>query len=274
MRQYISDVMPDGNGILESDERGFRHLKNVLRVANGDMIRVRLPDGALRDMTVCKIDAKRKVVAMQLCDTVSCADDSALAITNSAPVWWLFMFIAKPQKMELVIRQATECGVKYIVPVIGEYSQAGNVSAFKARAANERFLRIVLEAREQSGSAVATEISEALTVSEAAEVWQNHCAQDGCDVLDTCAFVLYEKSSKTRCMHEVIGLKNDCIKNIAVAVGCEGGIAPSEIDILCGAGFVPVHFDTNILRCETAALYGIAAAQAAVTERNIWDSKE
>jgi 16S rRNA (uracil1498-N3)-methyltransferase len=26
-------------------------------------------------------------------------------------------------------------------------------------------------------------------------------------------------------------------------------------------GFVSVHFETNILRCETAALYGIASIQ-------------
>ncbi|WP_315329486.1 16S rRNA (uracil(1498)-N(3))-methyltransferase, partial [Treponema socranskii] len=35
---------------------------------------------------------------------------------------------------------------------------------------------------------------------------------------------------------------------------------------LRNAGFTPVHFAGNILRCETAALYGIAALQTALAE--------
>ena len=33
-------------------------------------------------------------------------------------------------------------------------------------------------------------------------------------------------------------------------------------------GFLPVHFETNILRCETAALYGIAVMQSLVLRKN------
>lgn len=283
MRQYISDVMPNASGILETDERGFRHLRNVLRVKCGDMVHVRFPDGALREMSVCGIDAKRKVVVLQMRDVAS-AD-----ATLDAPVLWLFMFVAKPQKMELVIRQAAECGVAKIIPVAGDFSQAGNVTACKARVADGRFQRIIREAREQSGSAVATEIADVVTVSEAAEMWQLHSASENVVIetddlsageknvearnaqCDSCAIVLYEKNDNSRYLHEVIFPK---IKKAAIAVGCEGGISPSEIEILCGAGFVPVHFDTNILRCETAALYGIAALQVAMLESDLWYLKK
>lgn len=283
MRQYISDVMPNASGILETDERGFRHLRNVLRVKCGDMVHVRFPDGALREMSVCGIDAKRKVVVLQMRDVATA--DAPL----DAPVLWLFMFVAKPQKMELVIRQAAECGVAKIIPVAGDFSQAGNVTACKARVADGRFQRIIREAREQSGSAVATEIADVVTVSEAAEMWQLHSASEN-DVIETddlsageknvearkaqcdsCAIVLYEKNDNSRYLHEVIFPK---IKKAAIAVGCEGGISPGEIEILCGAGFVPVHFDTNILRCETAALYGIAALQVAMLESDLWYLKK
>ena len=35
---------------------------------------------------------------------------------------WLFQFVAKAQKMDLIIRQATEVGVSYIVPVQSAFS--------------------------------------------------------------------------------------------------------------------------------------------------------
>jgi 16S rRNA (uracil1498-N3)-methyltransferase len=57
-------------------------------------------------------------------------------------------------------------------------------------------------------------------------------------------------------------------------VGAEGGISPEELDFAQKHGFVPVHFATNILRCETAALYGIAALQNAVVEKKVWQFKK
>ena len=55
-------------------------------------------------------------------------------------------------------------------------------------------------------------------------------------------------------------------KRVALAVGCEGGIGPDEVELLMQGGFIPVHFAGNILRCETAAVYGIAAVQSMLGE--------
>ena len=55
------------------------------------------------------------------------------------------------------------------------------------------------------------------------------------------------------------------IKRVAIAVGSEGGISPEEVRTLEEKGlFQPIHFAVNILRCETAALYGIAAVQSEI----------
>ena len=48
------------------------------------------------------------------------------------------------------------------------------------------------------------------------------------------------------------------------AVGSEGGISPSECELFLSRGFKAVHFNTNILRCETASLYAAAAIQSAL----------
>lgn len=268
MRQYISDVFPDVKGFLEIGGRGFKHICNVLRAKPGDIVAVRFPDGALFEMAVSKIDVKRKIVVMQK----NRNHDADVAATENADnenaatgmEMWLFMFVAKPQKMELVVRQATECGIKKIVPVIGEYSQAGNVSACESRCKTERFSRIIKEAREQSGSAIATEIVSPVSAVDAAQMWKNAVSANGAAA--SRAIVLYEKTDSTVSIHEAA--TNGGVSLAAVAVGCEGGISAGEIEILSDAGFAPVHFSTNILRCETAALYGIAALQTVIIEGN------
>ena len=63
-------------------------------------------------------------------------------------------------------------------------------------------------------------------------------------------------------------------KKAAVVVGSEGGISPEEVELLKAGGFIPVHLKTNILRCETAALYGIAVVQNSLTEDLTCQSKE
>ena len=64
------------------------------------------------------------------------------------------------------------------------------------------------------------------------------------------------------------------IDRIGIVVGGEGGISENEILLLEKEGFNLVHFKTNILRAETASLYGIATIQTAFTELDEWHTHE
>ncbi|MDE7139967.1 MAG: RsmE family RNA methyltransferase, partial [Treponemataceae bacterium] len=100
-------------------------------------------------------------------------------------------------------------------------------------------------------------------------LWQEQRAGTAGDVF---AGVLYERTERTQLLHAALDGKT--VVRAALAVGAEGGISPQEIAQLCAGGFVPIHFETNILRCETAALYGIAALQNAMTEKHVWQCRE
>ena len=76
------------------------------------------------------------------------------------------------------------------------------------------------------------------------------------------AFALWERTEKSVSMKDAVRGKN--IKKAALCVGSEGGISPREIEELGQGGFLPVHFEGNILRCETAAIYGIASLQTTI----------
>lgn len=274
MRQFISLQAPDKKGLLKISGKDYRYLRQVLRVKPGDMLAVRLPDGSLQNTTVCTVEEDTRCVVLQVCGNTADKTDSDITrgvkadeIQDSLPLveYWLFQYIAKPVKMEQIIRQAVECGVKYIVPVRGEYSQSQNAAAMQG-GKKERIERIVREARQQSGSPVSTEILEPVSTEEAVLLWKK--AVESGESGRREAVVLWERNENTKSLKEI--LKQDeegCgISKVAIAVGCEGGISPVEVEQLSAGGFIPIHFPGNILRCETAALYGIAAVQSALNQ--------
>ena len=151
MRQFIAESDIDKNGCLFVTGKKFRYLSTVLRCSAGDMIDVRLLDGTLQPMTVARIDSQEKKIVLQVAgDNVRIKTNEARALEKNTalPEMWLFQFVAKPPKMELIIRQATECGVSTILPVNGEFCQKPYVeSAIKKSASKDmRWERIVTEA--------------------------------------------------------------------------------------------------------------------------------
>jgi 16S rRNA (uracil1498-N3)-methyltransferase len=281
MRQLIIEKGKEKNGLINLDGKDYRYLRQVLRVRNGDMISVRLPDGSLKNATVAKIDEAARCVTLQICaDTASGADKSITrgvqadeitggAVNGAQEVeYWLFQFLPRPQKFELIVRQATECGLAVIIPVVGEYTEKSSAQALMG-AKRERLERIVREARQQSGSPVDTKVMEPMSLEKAIELWntENTVAERSRSERDV-AFVLSERGDCDGNLRKTVeGVPSIAIKRAAIAVGSEGGISPEEVKTLEEKGlFVPIHFAVNILRCETAALYGIAAVQNEINE--------
>lgn len=281
MRQFIVEKGKEKNGLIQLDGKDYRYLRQVLRVRAGDMISVRLPDGELKNATVAAIDESARRVTLQICADTGRSitrgvqageveDGGAAGSGNGAALveYWLFQFLPRPQKFELIVRQATECGVAVIVPVVGDFSEKSSAQALQG-SKKERLDRIIKEARQQSGSPVDTRVLEPVSLEKAIELWNESCGETGdFDKLNHhVAFVLSERDDCSGNLRATVqkagGIEK--IKKAAIAVGSEGGISPEEVKLLEEKGlFVPVHFAVNILRCETAALYGIAAVQSEI----------
>ncbi len=268
MRQYIAQKQLDKNGLLTIIGKDYRYMRQVLRIVSGDMVQVRLPDGTLQNMTVCTVDEESKKIVLQICadKAVNVEGENMPDIKEGCDIW-LFQFVPKSQKFDLIVRQATECGVSHIVPVAGEYCQS---YALDKNYKSDRLDRVIKEARQQSGSATATEVTKVMSLQDAISLWNDFISDKKGQSF---AGVLYERNDSTVLLHKAVGSIPE-IKCAALFCGCEGGISPDEIKLLCENGVVPIHFETNILRCETAALYGIAALQSAVTEKKIWQFSE
>ncbi len=293
MRQFVSETGLDKDGCIRVGGEKFHYLASVLRLVPGDMLYVRLPSGQLQQMTVAKNDSVAHEILLSL---AGASEKGQTGSVKAAPIeagglfrFHLFQLIPKAPKLELIIRQATECGVSSIIPVIGEFCQKGNVESAikKSSPSDSRWKKIITEAIEQSGSPVCTEVLPCRNFDEACKFWYE---VDRWKSPVRMAFVLYERSEGTLPIHAAVttavskvttggsgeqGLKTAGENaDIAIMVGAEGGISPSELEKAKESGFIPVHLETNILRCETAALYGLAALQSAVMESDIWKLRE
>ena len=265
MRQLIIQKNQDKNGLVVIEGKDFHYLRQVLRVKTGDMVKLRLPDGTLNNSTVCKIDDSANKITLQICATPAVPEP----VEGPSIEYTLFQFIPKPQKLELIVRQATECGVKNIIPVISEYAQKGNVDALMG-GKKDRLERIIREARQQSGSPTDTTVFEPVTVEQAVDLW-NKMKEEAGGEENAAGYMLSERavegqskggastSSATPC-------GSATPRAVAIFCGNEGGISPDELELLVKKALLcPIHFSVNILRCETAALYGIAAIQTAIS---------
>ena len=56
MRQFILEKQPSSDGLVHIIGKDYRYLRQVLRVKNGDMLSLRLPDGSLKNSTVAFVD--------------------------------------------------------------------------------------------------------------------------------------------------------------------------------------------------------------------------
>lgn len=252
MRQFVCQSSPDAAGRIKLSSKDARYLLKVLRQADGDIIDARLNDGTLAKMRLVLSGADAFLESAADCsekaDVQGVRSDELSASGSGQELeLWLFQFLPKPQKMDLIVRQAAECGVKRIVPILGDYSVKND-----ADARLDRWERIIREARQQSGSPVNTEIMQVMSVEQAVDIWSSGD--------ESAAFVLHESPSySAACLFEAA--RSGAIRKAAVAVGCEGGMSERELAVLEKAGFKPLHFVTNVLRAETAAIYGLAVVQ-------------
>lgn len=271
MRQFIIDTQPDSKGLIYLTGKDFKYIRQVLRLCEGDMIPV-VAGGKKYDTTLCAVDDSKKKITLSVCDVSN--ETPSVTLNESRPEFWLIQFIPKPQKMELIIRQAVECGVSVIVPVLGEYTQKGSEKSLISKSTSDagrqdRIERIIREARQQSGSPIDTKVLEPVTLEKACSLVNEKRNEAKEKNLSSVTVSLYERNEDSVMLHEAV--KNSTQENkigfAAIAVGCEGGISPDEIVVLKNAGFKTVHFDANILRCETASLYGMACLENCVLEK-------
>ncbi len=176
---------------------------------------------------------------------------------NNLPEITLYQCICKGKKMDRIIRQATEIGVTSIIPVISEYT-IPRMDKKNARNKIDRWRRIVMEAVQQSASSVVTEITPPVSLADL----EKTVDRNGINLF------FHQIPLETRSLHEYL---SGYPSSISLVIGPEGGLSERETELLHEKGFSPVFLRTNILRAETAAVYGLGTVQTILMEREFWE---
>jgi 16S rRNA (uracil1498-N3)-methyltransferase len=314
MKQFLLQTKADSEGRLVLGGRDFHYLAQVLRMKAGECINAITPEGAPVILTIAKLG--RDSLEAQLKAAPDAGPGNGAA---SPPGAGMVLFQALPQlgKMDLIVRQAAEAGLGTIVPFISARSQA------QAQARFERWERIVREARQQSGSPVATVVHPVVSLDTALSFWSRpesppaskqgfifHPRQGLDDSVRGSGPVNLSSMSKSpkglddsvrgsgpvnpSSMSKSRKGLDDSVRGsgpvnpsslskprqgldegsitlylkrkpslIGLVIGPEGGFEEREVEAFCKEGFIQVKFPcATVLRCETAAIYAVAAVQS------------
>lgn len=235
-RFIVREGLETGSSVQLSKEEAA-HAFKVLRLRAGEA--VELTDGAGRLFAGELTEVSREMVSAQVLDELD-GKESPVRVT-------LYQGYPKADKLELIVQKLTELGAYRIVPVVMERSVAKPDQKDKAKR-QERLNRIAQEAAKQCGRGMVPGISEAISWKQALDEMKAH----------ELVMMPWEDAKDTR-MKDVHG-RCSAARDIAVIIGPEGGISPSEAEQAALSGAVHVTLGPRILRTETAALASVTVA--------------
>ena len=237
-RIYVSPERIDGSQ-AELDREAAKHLGSVLRLSVGDA--VTLFDGLGMEYYGRIATISRYAVEVAIAHREK--------RTAESPVH-LFLIQARPKanKMDRIVRQATELGVRRVAGVQSMRSVVQlNAKAFLARC--KRWQTIAAQAARQCGRTEIPQIDKADTLEKALKNAASYSHR-----------LLFHGSSDSQNIKSL--LKPDSSElRLALAIGPEGGFAPDEVRLALEQGFRLVDFGPRILRTETAAIAALTAIQ-------------
>ncbi|MDR1326605.1 MAG: 16S rRNA (uracil(1498)-N(3))-methyltransferase [Treponema sp.] len=259
MKQFILRSAPDKSGIVRLSGADYHYLARVRRFTVGTVFNALLPNGETARIRV-------RALSRDWLEGERIADaGSALMQPMAIPLISLFQALPKGTKIDLIVRQAVECGVAEIVPFTSTHS-VPKIADDKNRIA--RWERITREARQQSGSGAATVVHVPLSFDGLLQHWNVMQEQYGGKVKGIMLHPLVAQASRVS-FHACLEHSDTC-KSIALAVGPEEGFSPSEAARFTAAGFTALTLGNTILRTETAAVYAVAAIRIILLERTSW----
>ena len=245
-RCFFAPEVSAGEGSFELAAPLSRQLESVLRAKAGDSIELLDGRGTAWECLITGI--RRGTVTVSVVgrlDRHAC--EPALPVT-------LCMGMARPDTMDLIVRQATETGVSRLCLFRAARSQYG-LSGNPAEKKKERWSRIASEAVCQCGRSIPPEILLFEDLADFLTSFEDDPAGE-----DLKIFAL-EREPGVGLQSLFARRARSTIGRIAAALGPEGGWEKSESSALAGAGFEPVSLGPRTLRMETAAVALISFIQ-------------
>lgn len=235
-RLYVDCSLAAGETITLPEAAGH-HLKRVLRLRSGDALTLFDGRGGEYDATVAR--ASRGTAEVEVGAYRAVDREPVLAVE-------LGQGICKGDRMDLVVRKATELGVRAIHPILCERTVV-QLDPARAERRIAHWRAVAVHAAQQSGR---TRVPDVAGV-EALGTWLSRPDAGLKIALSPCA-----GGSLSDLVPPAPG------ETVRLLVGPEGGLAPREAEHTRTAGFMGLRLGPRILRTETAALAALSVLQA------------
>ena len=218
---------PDINDDMELPQEEAGHCIRVLRMKEGDRIRLTDGKGSFHDAVISAVSGKRCMVHVESSEA-------------QAPLWSGHLHIAvAPTKLmdrnEWFVEKAVEIGVDEITFLKTDHSERDVIKM-------ERIEKIAVSAMKQSQKATLPILNGMTSLRSFIQR-----GFDGDKFIAHC-----EPGSKVLLQDAVVPGHNSL-----VLIGPEGDFSPEEIDMALKAGFKPISLGPSRLRTETAALVAV-----------------
>lgn len=228
------DYAPSKGMITGQDAK---HAAKVLRMAKGTQITV--SNGRGKDFSARILCVSRNAIELEIIDELKETTESPIDIT-------LCSGLLKDNKMDFVIKHATQLGITRWIPFFSERSiPTPDAKRLKTRV--ERWNAIAAESLKQCRRSRLPEISDTIGFERLLTL----------TVPSDLKLIFFEKDS----------LRPGTLKSgkapgsIIILIGPEGGFSENEVDQARSAGFVSCSLGPRILRAETAAISSCTLVQ-------------
>lgn len=231
-RVYTNQALAVGEAVT-LEEGPAKHLMTVLRHQAGDSVIVFNGDGA-EYVGQIQPAARAKECVIEL-------EQQTTPMVESPIEVHLIQAIGRGERMDWVVQKATELGVSRITPIFTERTGV-KLDAKRQTQRQMRWQAIAIGACEQSGRVRVPRVDAPIELSR----WS--CSSE------TPTFYLDPLADTTLSTLQKLD-------HMALIIGPEGGLSPSEIDALKHDGAQALRLGPRVLRTETAGPAAIAAMQ-------------
>jgi 16S rRNA (uracil1498-N3)-methyltransferase len=275
LKQFILTERPGPDRLIRLSGDDYHYLVRVRRLKPGDSFPVLLPERIRGTVSVLsteggilsgRVSFSGKAAHPDIPPVAAVSGKAAVRpdLASAFPPIVLFQALPKGAKINLIIRQAAEGALSEVVVFTAERSVA---RPGKPDGKEERWRRIVKEARQQSGSAIETAIRFCPSLEAALSYWALLREQ----YREAQGLLLHQDPLEQGTFHNYLSTSPELV---VLAAGPEGGFSGAEVADFLKAGFRAVCMGDTVLRSETAALYGAAAIRIILLERSAWILKK
>lgn len=238
-RFYLPPDQINGSALVLED-REAHHGLQVLRLRPSE--RVVVLDGAGHEYSCEVSKAERRSIHLAVRQkTVVARLPYEITLVQGVPKGKLF---------ESIVQKATELGVARIVPLLSE-RVTSHLDSETAESKLEKWRLTAVEAIKQCGSAWLPVIDRPVRP-------RDYLARPEPYDLNLIASLQPDSQHPREYFRRIAGEGKRRPRSICLWVGPEGDFTPAELNAAQSAGALPITLGKLVLRCETAAVYGLS----------------